>query len=230
MKRNRKQSIKPILADCQKQINKIMKKDIPIVYLNTRGSINGLAHKIIKFIELKGDWSDLLSDDKQISEAAKMTLFYTIGHELGHLDQEPSILYPDNSIIRLCSALVVKDFRSQIREIRADFCGVLFALNALNNLSSINTDNRQYIIETVFNYEIKKHGKDKESSTHPSFSKRELILTENLTFDQALVESLSNDYKCSHNDVEQLCSCAFDGTLLKLQDKLIVNDFNFIAT
>lgn len=219
MKQKTKRQIRIILDDCENRIFDVTGNKMHIKYTHTHSLLNGTAHKSSNYIELTGDWSDLLSEDNVISKEAKVTLYYVIGHELGHLDQEPDVCCAKSLFLKakyFLSALVRKDFRCQIRELRADYCGVIFALKALKNL---NID-RQYVVDTSFNYEIKKCKKDKGDSMHLPFFERKRILTENPIFNKELVETLSTQYKCTKDEVDQLCSCAFNGTLLKFQNEI----------
>ena len=88
------------------------------------GSKSPNASATIPFlIILSGDWS-LLVDS---SPSSRAYLYATLGHELAHKDHEP--MYS----LSKCT----HNLKNHVREIRADFCGIAFAMNYF--------DNRDYI-------------------------------------------------------------------------------------
>ena len=113
-------NIQSILNNYAEAINSFSQNELSIIYKKKKGLLNGIAHPRKKCIELRGDWRDLLSENDEVAKTARITLCYVIGHELGHMDNEPSKIYPSSCVVWFIRALLAifrKDFRSQIREI-----------------------------------------------------------------------------------------------------------------
>lgn len=218
MQLNAKSNIQTILNECEASISSLTNDNIRIKHAKQTGLLNGVAHSKQKYIELRGYWSDLLSTNAETAYKARIALYYVIGHELGHMDNEPSKIIPSNCVewfIRALLALIRKDFRSQIRELRADYCGIIFAMQSIEGLTD---SNRIQVIEDCFDYEISKLGKnkDKGDSMHPSFQKRKEILKSHTFFNVQLIQDLSKEYSCNQAEIKQLCSCAFNGQMFDL--------------
>ncbi len=227
-------NIQSILNNYAEAINSFSQNELSIIYKKKKGLLNGIAHPRKKCIELRGDWRDLLSENDEVAKTARITLCYVIGHELGHMDNEPSKIYPSSCVVWFIRALLAifrKDFRSQIREIRADYCGIILAMHPV---FGFNKESRNQIITACFDYEIDKlrkqsvisffplwKRKDIGDSMHPSFRIRKELLTKYPFFNEQLIQELSADYSCNRDEVNQLCSCAFNGQMFDLATNTI---------
>lgn len=128
-------------------------------------------------IILSGDWS-FLADS---SPSSKAYLYVTLGHELAHKDHEP--------IYSLCK--FTHNLKNHVREIRADFCGIAFAMNYF--------DNRDYIIQSRFKFKANHISPDKKTD-HPSNRFRKECLKKNRQFSRDVIEEIvSEEEYCDIN-------------------------------
>ena len=110
------------IEKCQEMLDKFLQKNnavkrYKIKWIPSNNAPNAHAASCKKII-LTGDWSFLENDVICIDNKKYETLDYlylTVGHELGHKDSE---LFPS----------IFTNIQNYIREIRADFCGIEFAV------------------------------------------------------------------------------------------------------
>lgn len=132
----------------------------------------------------------------------------TIGHELGHADNEPRILAPFPST-----------FRNHIREIRADYCGLVFAIRYLKKYHPDIVITREQLVKLRYDYSVEHtEPKYREADfTHPSLLKRYEVLSNNPVFNEKLIRDLSKEYTVSEKELTKLCKQAMNGRLLNLE-------------
>ena len=140
-------------------------------------------------IVFTGDWS-FLADN---SEASKAYLYSTIGHELAHKDHEPSYSCSN----RTCN------LKNHVREVRADFCGIAFAMKYFKD--------RDFIIKSKFKYRTNIDDKEKKTD-HPSNTLRKYCLENHKEFNKVVIEDIvkAKEYcdlrsKEYIDDLEQKC-------------------------
>ena len=162
-----------------------------------------------KHIKVYGDWSELEHTDQGIVLDTKLYLLTTIGHELGHADSEPHILAP-----------LPSKFRNHIREIRADYCGLIFAMRYLSKYHPDILTTREELVKLRYDFSVKHtNPKYREANfTHPSLLKRYMILSNNPVFNEELIRNLSKGYTVSEKELTKLCKQAMNGRLLNLQE------------
>ena len=145
-------------------------------------------------IIVKGDWTDLINENKEIANNKLQELYMLIGHELGHKDNEPR-----------CS--LFSKFQNHVREVRADYCGLFFA-----KYYGFKSDD---IISIRFpdNAPV---GKD--CLTHPSASHRKYYLTFNGTnkaFSEEVIDEIAKTLNYKNNKkIKKLKKESFRGSLI----------------
>ncbi len=147
------------------QLQKYAKnKTLHIVWDSTPKPPNASA-SIPFLIILTGDWS-FLSDSSLDSKAY---LYSTLGHELAHKDNEPLYSFRKST----------HNLKNHVREIRADFCGLSFAMNFF--------DDRSFVIQSKY----KTHTTDINSKTdHPSHKLRRMCLESHEQFNRDVIEDI----------------------------------------
>lgn len=117
-------------------------------------------------IVLTGDWS-FLAD---FSLASKAYLYSVLGHELAHKDKEPSYSFRKST----------HNLKNHVREIRADFCGLSFAMNFF--------DDRNFIIQSK--YKHKTNADNNNKTDHPSHKLRKMCLESHEKFNRSVIEDI----------------------------------------
>ena len=140
-------------------------KRIHIVWAPSSKKPNASA-SIPFMIIFTGDWS-FLADKK---DASKAYLLHTIGHELAHKDNEPVYSFRSFSC----------NMKNHVREMRADFCGLSFAMNYFND--------RDLIIQSKYEYKNIEHSYKK--TDHPSDILRKKCMETYKRFSIAVIEEI----------------------------------------
>ena len=163
-----------VYKDCKSQIKEVeiavnqfaKSKKIHIIWVPSFKKLNASAGMPF-LIVLTGDWSFLA--DK--SKSALAYLYSTIGHELSHKDKEPCYS---------CSKFS-HNLKNHVRETRADFCGVAFAMNFF--------EDRDFIIQNKFAYGLSNDNKDKKTD-HPSNALRKACLEKHKRFSIDVIKDI----------------------------------------
>lgn len=175
-----------------------------------KGTPNAHCFKWTRFKHIKvyGKWDDLNHPDPKIALDTQLFLLTTIGHELGHADNEPRILAPLPSM-----------FRNHIREIRADYCGILFARRYLDKYHPSIVKTREELVKLRYDLSVEQtEPKFCEADfTHPSLLKRYEILSNNPVFNEKLIKALSKEYTVSEKELSKLCKQAMNGRILNME-------------
>lgn len=117
-------------------------------------------------IVFTGDWS-FLADS---SLSSKAYLYSTLGHELAHKDNEPSYSFRKST----------HNLKNHVREIRADFCGLSFAMNYF--------EDRSFVIQSKYIY--KTNADNDRKTDHPSHKLRKMCLESHKQFSRAVIEDI----------------------------------------
>lgn len=184
---------KRIIENCNKKTNGLCNKKIIVCYpfFNRRNKYANASAFLFPFIILKNDWTFLCEDN----EESISYLFLTIGHEIAHKDKEPGHISKNK-----------KDryFTQHVREIRADFYGVDFAV--LCGFDRKTVINSKVKIEEKFN--------DAEAfnkySDHPTAQLRYECLKEFSSFKPETIKYIAKEEHYTNQKViEYLCAHSF---------------------
>lgn len=218
---------------------------------------SGNACLFSKRIQIKYDWNDLNSNNPDKVLCAVKYFYYIVGHELGHKDKEPKVLATINIALLIllaiccCSAFAfgicviivyfivlliamllfdskIKFFSCHMREVRADYCGILFTLKCLEKDGK--PIDRDELVEEIFDYMYRCNpdGFKIGDSSHPSNLNRKRYLlyknqadrgTDISKFDKVLINAMSKEYMFGFIRSRIPLFFAFSGRLLKLQEK-----------
>jgi len=241
-----------LLNECEQLISSIMNYNYTVVFAgksDTPKAPAGEASLFSKKITLKYNWDDLFNGSPKAT-TAKHTLYYIIGHELGHKDSEPFDIMLISFIVSIVTELLFwwvlgrpfsipfwycvlflvawffnfPMFSSRLRELRADYCGILFALKCIYGDSDITQKERSELISEVFDYLIEKSPDDKPDHAHPTLAQRKAYLLANKIFDKEFIKKLSEQMLLGKILEVLYLKTSFDGILLKLQDHIQSNE------
>lgn len=172
---------KSLIKEGEIQLNKYAKnKKIRIVWDPTPKPPNASA-SIPFLIILTGDWS-FLADS---SPDSKAYLYSTLGHELAHKDKEPIYSFCEFS----------HNLKNHVREIRADFCGLSFAMNYF--------EDRNFIIQSKYKYKVINTNNNVKTD-HPSHEVRKQCMEKFDHFSREVIEYIVNAKEyCDINETTQ---------------------------
>lgn len=167
------------IKDGEKRVNEYAKGKRLFTIWNASTRKPNASAGLPFLIVFTGDWSFLA--DK--SDASKAYLYSTIGHELAHKDNEPHYSCRKQS----------HNLKNHVREMRADFCGIAFALNYFKD--------RDFIIHSKFKYRTNMDD-DLKKTDHPSNMLRKKCLEKHKHFGKAVIEDMvkAEEY-CDINDI-----------------------------
>lgn len=160
------------------QLNRFAKnKTLRIIWDPTPKPPNASASFPFLII-LTGDWS-FLADSSLDSKAY---LYSTLGHELAHKDNEPLYSFHKST----------HNLKNHVREIRADFCGLSFAMNYF--------EDRNFIIQSKYKYKVNKDNCNTKTD-HPSHKVRKQCMEKFDCFSRAVIEYIINQKEyCDINE------------------------------
>ena len=181
------------ISDCQKLLNnflqeKELKKKYRIIWENQRNKEKKKAPNAhaaaFGRIVLTGDWTILNEESININGIQYRTIDYlylTVGHELGHKDSEPFVCLFSN-------------IQNYIREVRADFCGIQFAVYCgVERKVAIDT---KYHLSEYYDkeYNASLSSINRYLDGHPSNLERKHYLDISDTFSENVVDAVILDF------------------------------------